>query len=67
MLFAAVFHQDHLSFRSYYFPVKDCIDGDLCEQFSSLEPRKQNSVAEELVTVPAEVVKRMQEIRNRVL
>jgi CPSF A subunit region len=25
--------RDHLSFRSAYFPVKDTVDGDLCEQF----------------------------------
>jgi hypothetical protein len=24
--------RDHMAFRSYYFPVKDVIDGDLCEQ-----------------------------------
>ncbi|CAD5169210.1 unnamed protein product [Musa acuminata subsp. malaccensis] len=23
---------DHMAFRSAYFPVKDVIDGDLCEQ-----------------------------------
>lgn len=26
--------RDHLMFRSYYFPAKDVVDGDLCEQFS---------------------------------
>ena len=58
---------DHLAYRSSYFPVKDCVDGDLCEQFASLDRRKQVAVAEELVTTPAEVVKRMEEMRNRVL
>ena len=24
--------RDHLSYRSYYYPVKNVIDGDLCEQ-----------------------------------
>ncbi|TMS05523.1 Splicing factor 3B subunit 3 [Larimichthys crocea] len=37
--------RDHLSFRSYYFPVKNVIDGDLCEQFNSMDPHKQKSVA----------------------
>lgn len=28
--------RDHLMYRSYYFPVKDVIDGDLCEQFAAV-------------------------------
>ena len=28
--------RDHLAFRSAYFPVKDVIDGDLCEQFAQV-------------------------------
>lgn len=28
--------RDHLAYRSYYFPVKDVIDGDLCEQFAQV-------------------------------
>lgn len=31
--------RDHLGFRSYYFPVKDTIDGDLCEQFPQVTSR----------------------------
>lgn len=30
--------RDHLSYRSAYFPVKDVIDGDLCEQFAQVTP-----------------------------
>ena len=30
--------RDHLSYRSAYFPVKDVIDGDLCEQFAQVAP-----------------------------
>lgn len=30
--------------RSYYFPVKDVADGDLCEQFSQLPIDKQRQV-----------------------
>lgn len=26
--------REHISYRSAYFPVRDVIDGDLCEQFS---------------------------------
>uniref|UniRef100_A0A6N2N1W4 RSE1/DDB1/CPSF1 C-terminal domain-containing protein n=1 Tax=Salix viminalis TaxID=40686 RepID=A0A6N2N1W4_SALVM len=28
--------RDHMAYRSTYFPVKDVIDGDLCEQFPTL-------------------------------
>ncbi|CAN2389285.1 splicing factor 3b [Pristimantis euphronides] len=57
--------RDHLSFRSYYFPVKNVIDGDLCEQFNSMEPIKQKSVAEELDRTPPEVSKKLEDIRTR--
>uniref|UniRef100_H3CE95 RSE1/DDB1/CPSF1 C-terminal domain-containing protein n=1 Tax=Tetraodon nigroviridis TaxID=99883 RepID=H3CE95_TETNG len=57
--------RDHLSFRSYYFPVKNVIDGDLCEQYNSMEPHKQKSVAEELDRTPPEVSKKLEDIRTR--
>ncbi|GAB5371141.1 hypothetical protein AAMO2058_001554100 [Amorphochlora amoebiformis] len=59
--------RDHLAFRSFYNPVKECIDGDLCEQFSALEYKKQRDIGEELMCTPQEVVKKLEEIRNRVL
>jgi len=59
--------RDHLAFRSYYFPVKDVVDGDLCEQYTSLDYEKQKSIAEELVSTPPEVAKKLEELRNRVL
>lgn len=59
--------RDHLAYKSYYFPVKDCIDGDLCEQFAALAPAEQQSVAEELACTAAEVNKKLEELRNRVL
>lgn len=80
--------RDHLSFRSYYFPVKvgalaaacarvpppaclsllcvqNVIDGDLCEQYNSMDPHKQKSVAEELDRTPPEVSKKLEDIRTR--
>jgi len=59
--------RDHLAFRSMYFPVKDCVDGDLCEQFGSLDYERQAVIGEELVRVPAEVSKKLEDMRNRVL
>lgn len=59
--------RDHLAFRSYYFPVKDVFDGDLCEQYSMLPPEKQKAIAEELDRTPSEVLKKLEVIRNCIL
>ncbi|KAJ0978159.1 hypothetical protein J5N97_013633 [Dioscorea zingiberensis] len=40
--------RDHISYRSAYFPVKDVIDGDLCEQYPTLPPDMQRKIADEL-------------------
>lgn len=57
--------RDHLAYRSYYFPVRNVIDGDLCEMFNSLELSKQKSIAEELDKTPSEVSKNLEDIRTR--
>ncbi|CAG0903594.1 unnamed protein product, partial [Cyprideis torosa] len=57
--------RDHLSFRSYYFPVKNVIDGDLCEQFNSLDLSKQKSIAEDMDKAPNEVSKKLEDVRTR--
>lgn len=59
--------RDHLSYRSYYFPVKDVIDGDLCEQYSLLPAEKQKVIAEELDRTPSEVLKKLEVIRNSII
>jgi splicing factor 3B subunit 3 len=57
--------RDHLAYRSYYYPVKNVIDGDLCETYNSLDSRKKKSIADELDRTPAEVSKKLEEFRNR--
>jgi splicing factor 3B subunit 3 len=52
--------RDHLSYRSYYFPVKNVIDGDLCEQYTLLDGEKQRTIAGELDRSPAEVMKKLE-------
>jgi len=59
--------RDHLSFRSSYFPVKDVIDGDLCEAFMRLEPALQQRIAEEMDKPISEILKKLEDIRNRIL
>lgn len=57
--------RDHLSFRSYYYPVKNVLDGDLCEQFTALEPVKQKAIATDLSRTALEVAKKLEDIRTR--
>lgn len=59
--------RDHLAYRSYYFPVKDCLDGDLCQSFTALPAKRQNEIAEELLCKPSDITKKMEEMKNRVL
>ncbi|KAG9446439.1 hypothetical protein H6P81_012567 [Aristolochia fimbriata] len=59
--------RDHMAFRSAYFPVKDVIDGDLCEQFPTLAPDLQRKIADELDRTPAEILKKLEDVRNKII
>jgi len=60
--------RDHLAYRSYYTPVCHVVDGDLCEQYASLDHNKQLNISNELVKDnPSEVVKKMDAIRTMLL
>ncbi|XP_055389002.1 splicing factor 3B subunit 3-like [Condylostylus longicornis] len=59
--------REHVTFRSYYTPCKSVIDGDLCEQFQNLPPQQQKSVAQEVSRTPLEIMKKLEELRNRLL
>ncbi|CEM36001.1 unnamed protein product [Vitrella brassicaformis CCMP3155] len=59
--------RDHIMFRSYYTPVKNVVDGDLCEQYLSLPPAKQEEIAAELDKVPADIIKKLEDLRNQIL
>ena len=59
--------RDHMAYRGAYFPVKDVVDGDLCEQFSQLPHEAQARVAADMERSPAEVVRRLESFRERVL
>jgi splicing factor 3B subunit 3 len=41
------------------------VDGDLCEQYNSLDYAKQKEIADELDRTPNEVAKKLEDIRNR--
>lgn len=59
--------RDHMAFRSYYSPVKDVIDGDLCEQFYALSFNKQQEIATELMCEPNDVIRKLEEMRSKFL
>eukprot|EP00877_Chromochloris_zofingiensis_P000800 jgi/Chrzof1/10720/Cz05g09290.t1 len=59
--------RDHMSYRSAYFPVKDVVDGDLCSQFPAMAVAKQRAVAQELERTPGEVLKKLEDARNKIL
>ncbi|CAG9466962.1 unnamed protein product [Pedinophyceae sp. YPF-701] len=59
--------RDHMAYRSYYFPVKGTIDGDLCEQFGSLASAVQADITSGLDRPASEVLKKLEDIRNKVL
>lgn len=59
--------RDHIAYRSAYFPVKDVIDGDLCEQYPTLPLDLQKKIAEELDRTPGEILKKLEDVRNRII
>ena len=43
------------------------MDGDLCEQFSNLSMDLQKKIAEELDRTVGEVVKKLEDMRNKII
>lgn len=41
------------------------MDGDLCEQYTSLDATKQKNIASDLGRTPNEVAKKLEDIRTR--
>ena len=56
--------RDHLSYRSFYQPVKETVDGDLCERFGSLSYAKQKEFADDVDRTPLEILKKLEDTRN---
>jgi splicing factor 3B subunit 3 len=47
--------------------VQDVIDGDLCEQFPTLPLDLQRKIADELDRTPGEILKKLEDIRNKIV
>ncbi|KAG0304071.1 Splicing factor 3B subunit 3 [Linnemannia gamsii] len=59
--------RDHLSYRGYHVPVKGTVDGDMCEQYNLLSGVKKSQIAEELDRTPAEIQKKIEDMRIRAI
>ncbi|OZJ04986.1 hypothetical protein BZG36_01775 [Bifiguratus adelaidae] len=57
--------RDHLAYRSFYVPVRNVIDGTLCEGFNLLSADKKRSIAEDLDRTVEEVHKKIEDMRVR--
>ncbi|MES1922852.1 Splicing factor 3B subunit 3 [Bonamia ostreae] len=58
----------HIDFRSSYFPVKNCVDGDLCEQFGSMSRDVQKHITSEMVMKdPNTIKKRIEILRSHII
>lgn len=53
------------NFRVSCILFQNVIDGDLCEQFNSIDSSKQKAVADDLDRAPNEVSKKLEDIRTR--
>ena len=59
--------RDHQMFRSCYGPVKCVIDGDLCEEFMTLESGKRKVLASELDKNESDIINKLEDMRNKII
>ncbi|KAI9006019.1 CPSF A subunit region-domain-containing protein [Gaertneriomyces semiglobifer] len=57
---------DHLRFRGSFIPVRNVVDGDLCEMWSGLAMEARRGLAEEMERTAMEVARKVEDGRNRV-
>jgi splicing factor 3B subunit 3 len=57
--------RSHASWRGSFVPVKAVVDGDLCELFAELSMQKRLDVAEAMERAPADVGKKLEDMRTR--
>lgn len=57
--------RDHLSYRSYYIPVHNVIDGDLCEMYELLPLDVKTEIAGELEREVSELSRKILDMRDK--
>ncbi len=58
--------RDHLAYRSYYMPVKNVVDGDICDLFCTLPYEKRLEIAQQMDKSVGEISKKLEDVRTRV-
>lgn len=59
--------RDHLAFCSSYYPVKNIIDGDMCERFLALDPKAQQKIADEMERQVGEISLEIDKMIERII
>lgn len=54
-----------MKFRSYYIPIKGCIDGDLLEEYFRMSWEKRQRIAKQMDREPREIDRRISDMRTR--
>lgn len=57
--------REWIKYRSYYVPIKGCIDGDLMEEYFRLDGEKRLRIAKAMDRLPREIDKQISEMRTR--
>ena len=55
--------RDHMAYRSTFVPVKETVDGDLCEEFAQLPLDVQKKIADSIDYTPEQIVKKLEDAR----
>ncbi|KAF4690876.1 Splicing factor 3B subunit 3 [Perkinsus olseni] len=56
--------REHVMYRSFYHPIKNFIDADLCEVYYQLPAEKQRQIAVDMDKTPQEVMKKLEDIHT---
>ena len=56
-----------ISYRSQYVPIKDVIDGDLCEMFGTLSHASQYEIASALDRSIPEIQSKLEDLRASII
>ncbi|EDO16317.1 hypothetical protein Kpol_1059p7 [Vanderwaltozyma polyspora DSM 70294] len=61
----SIVNRNHSKYRSYYAPVKNIIDGDLCERFLYLNSNERLEICKNLKdTKPEDIIRQINEMRT---
>ena len=56
--------RDHMAYRSSFVPVRETVDGDLCEGFGNLSMEVQKRIADGIDHSPEQITKKLEDFRS---